>query len=504
MCDPLPVPAASKRIKRAFRVSCAFTYAMLRRSSSMKPAIPSPGPSRRAFLRATAALATLSVVPRHLLGGAGHVPPSERLNVAIIGTGGQGITNLKELLKFPEVNISAICDVAEFWDNSDLYYRHNGGRGPARKAIAEHPQSPGTVRHDPGVHVDYRIMLERADRDIDAVLIAAPNHIHAVAAMAAMRAGKGVYCEKPLTHSIHEARLLAGTARETGVATQMGNQGHSTDDIRRAVEWIRDGAIGTVREVHGWVGGPNRAVPTKRPLETPPVPDGLDWDLWLGPAKARPYHPVYAPLMFHYWWDFGSGTLGNFGCHTLDTAVWALELDHPEMVEASSTPLSDETTPVAAAYHYRFPTRGNKPPIDLFWYDGGLRPPRPECLETDRDLPLEGGSLIVGNEGALLSGLWSGSPRIIPEERRHRYQTPSPTIARSKGHHRDWIDACKGGPAPSANFEYGARLTEIVLLGSVALRTGQTLHWDGPNMKATNVPEAEPLIEGYFRKGWEI
>ena len=171
-----------------------------------------------------------------------------------------------------------------------------------------------------GCYVDYRVMLERADRDIDAVLIAAPNHIHAVAAMAAMRAGKGVYCEKPLTHSIYEARQLARAARETGVATQMGNQGHSTDDIRRAVEWIRDGAIGKVREVHAWRGGPNRAMPTERPAETPPVPEGLNWDLWLGPAKARPFHPVYAPLMFHYWWDFGSGTLGNFGCHTLDTA----------------------------------------------------------------------------------------------------------------------------------------------------------------------------------------
>jgi predicted dehydrogenase len=425
--------------------------------------------------------------------------------VAIIGAGGQGITNLKELLQHPDVNITAICDVAEFWDNSHLYYRHHGGRGPAKQVIAEHArQNPDRRPHDGAVFVDYRVMLERAQKDIDAVLVAAPNHIHAVASMAAMRAGKGVYCEKPLTHSIYEARQLARVARETGVATQMGNQGHSTDDIRRAVEWIRAGTIGKVREVHAWAGGPNRPLPTERPVATPPVPDGLLWDLWLGPAKARPYHPAYAPLMFHYWWDFGSGTLGNYGCHTLDTAVWALDLESPTLVEASSTPLNEETTPVAATYHYVFPVRGNRPLIEVFWYDGGLRPPRPACLEPDRELPAAGGSLIVGDEGAILSGVWSSSPRIIPEEKMRSCRQPPPTIPRSRGHHRDWIEACKGGPAASASFDYAARLTEIVLLGVVALRTGKTLHWDGAGMRASNVPEAEAFIRGYFRKGWEI
>jgi predicted dehydrogenase len=460
---------------------------------------------RRRFLRATATLAAISVVPRWILGGPGRTAPSDRLNVAIIGTGGQGITNIKELLRHSDVNVSAICDVAEFWDNSHLYYRHHGGRGPAKEAIAEHNrQHPDQGRRDCSVHVDYRVMLERAQKEIDAVVVAAPNHIHAVASMAAIRAGKGVYCEKPLTHTIYEARQLARAAQEAGVATQMGNQGHSTDDIRRAVEWIRDGAIGKVREVHAWKGGPNRSVPAERPEETPPVPDGLSWDLWLGPAKARPFHPAYAPLMFHYWWDFGSGTLGNFGCHILDTAVWALDLGHPTFVEASSTPLSDETTPVAMTCRYLFPARGDSPPVNLFWYDGGLRPPRPDCLELDEELPAAGGSLIVGDEGAILSGMWSGSPRIIPEEKMLRSRRPAPTIPRSRGHHRDWIDACKGGPPASANFEYGAHLTEIALLGLVALRTGKTLHWNGPEMRATNAPEAEPLIRGSFRKGWEL
>lgn len=460
---------------------------------------------RRRFLRTTTTLAALSVVPRWMLGGAGQAPPSERLNVAIVGTGGQGITNLKELLNHPDVNIAALCDVAEFWDNSQLYYKHNGGRGPAQQVLAEHArQHPDAKPHSARVFVDFRVMLEKAHRDIDAVLVATPNHVHAVAAMAAIRAGKGVYCEKPLTHSIFEARQLARAARDAKVATQMGNQGHSTDDIRRAVEWIRAGAIGPVREVHAWLGGPNRTLPAERPTETPPVPEGLSWDLWLGPAPARPFHPAYAPLAFHYWWDFGSGPLGNFGCHALDTAVWALDLEFPTTVEASSTQLSEETTPLAATYHYRFPSRGDQPPVQLYWYDGGLRPPRPACLEPDRELPTAGGSLIVGDTGAILSGIWSGSPRIIPDEKMRRFEPPAPTIPRSKGHHRDWIEASKGGPAASANFDYAARLTEIVLLGSVALRTGSTVYWDGPGMRAINLPEAEPLVRGHFRKGWEL
>jgi predicted dehydrogenase len=461
--------------------------------------------TRRRFVANTVGLAAASIVPQHVLGGNGRVPPSDLLNVAIIGTGGQGITNIKRLLKHPDVKILAICDVAEFWDNSHLYYRHHGGRGPAMMTIEEHHREAGNVGHRGcEVFVDYRVMLEKVGKDIDAVLVAAPNHVHAAASMAAIQAGKGVYCEKPLTHSIYEARRLAEAAREAGVATQLGNQGHSTDDIRNAVEWIRDGAIGKVREVHAWRGKFNRVMPTERPRETPPVPDGLNWDLWIGPARYRPFHPAYAPLAFHYWWDFGSGTLGNFGCHTLDTAVWALDLKHPLMVEASSTELNNETTPLAASYHYIFPEEGERPSVDLYWYDGGLRAPRPECLEPDQDLPQDGGSLIVGDDGAVLSGVWSASPKIIPEKRMKSYEPPSPSIPRSKGHHRDWINACKGGPPASSNFDYGGRLTEIVLLGTVALRTGKTIHWDSPNMKATNAPEADPLIHGHFRKGWEL
>jgi len=461
--------------------------------------------SRRQFVASTTTLAVASIVPRHVLGGPRHTAPSDQLNVAVIGTGGRGIQNILNLLKHQDVKISAICDVAEFWDNSKIYYKHNGGQGPAMKAINNHHRKAGSeARNDCATYVDFRVMLQKADKDIDAVLVATPNHVHAVASLAAIRAGKGVYCEKPLSHSVYEARMVAKAARDAKVATQLGNQGHSSDDVRRAVEWIRDGAIGKVREVHAWAGGPQRMKLTERPQQSPPVPAGLNWDLWLGPAKERPYHPAYSPLLFHYWWDFGSGTLGNFGCHTLDTAVWALELEHPTMVEASSTLLSNETTPAAATYHYKFPARGERPPVDLFWYDGGLMPLRPECLEPGKDLPRRGGSLMVGDEGAILSGVWGASPQIIPEQKMQQYKQPPQTIPRSAGHYRDWINACKGGPPASSNFEYGARLTEIALLGVVALRSGATLHWDGPNMKATNRPQAEPLIHGHFRKGWEI
>jgi predicted dehydrogenase len=461
--------------------------------------------NRRQFIAKSTALSVAGLVPRHVLGGSNHIAPSDQLNVAVIGTGGQGITNIKTLLTHRDVKITAICDPAQFWDNSDLYYRHNGGRGPAMEVIEEHyRQHKSGAHHGCKVYLDFRTMLEKSERDIDAVLVAAPNHIHAVAGMAAIRAGKGVYCEKPLTHSVYEARAIAHAAREAKVATQLGNQGHSTDDIRRAVEWVRDGAIGDIREVYVWAGENRIPEFTERPRETPPVPEGLNWDLWLGPAPERPYHPAYAPLIWHYWWDFGNGKLGNFGCHTLDTAVWALDLQHPTLVEASSTQLNKETTPIASTCHYKFPARGDQPPVDLFWYDGGIRPPRPDCLEPQRNLPRNGGSLLVGDNGAILSGIWSASPRIIPEKKMRDYQQPPATIPRSKGHHRDWIDACKGGPPASSNFDYGARLTEIVLLGVAAIQTATTLHWDGPNMKAANAPEVEPVIHGHFRKGWEI
>lgn len=468
--------------------------------------MPTKNINRRQFIAQSSAIAASTIIPRRVLGGPARVAPSEQLNVAVIGTGGQGVTNIQRLLEHKDVKISAICDVAEFWDNTELYYRHHGGRGPALQTIEDHYRQQGSEakgRSSCKVYVDFRQMLEKSDRDIDAVVIAAPNHIHAIASITAMRAGKGVYCEKPLTYSVYESRKVAAVARETKVATQMGNQGHSSDDIRRAVEWVRDGAIGKIHQVDCWAPENKLVKFQARPKETPPLPKGLHWDLWLGPAPKRPFHPDYAPQNWHYWWDFGGGKLGNFGCHTLDTAVWALDLKHPTFVEASSTQLNKETTPQAAACHYRFPARGDQPPLDLYWYDGGIKPPRPDCLELRRNLP-RGGSLLVGEKGAILSGIWSGSPRIIPEAQMKAYQQPPVSIPRSKGPHRDWINACKGGPPASSNFENASRLNEIVLLGVAAVKTGRPLQWDGPNMKVTNAPQLESVIRGHNLEAWDI
>ena len=462
------------------------------------------GISRRKFLNyAASSAAAFAIVPRYVLGGKTYVAPSDRLNIAIIGTGGQGINNMKDLLRYPDIQIAAICDVNEESDYSQTYYGGTAGRFPALAVLKSHydsqPDSTGTkVCPD---YVDFREMLEK-EKAIDAVLIATPDHIHAVAVLAAIEAKKHVFCEKPLTHSIYETRVVTEAARAAKVATQMGNQGHSSEDIRLMVEWIRDGAIGPVREVHAWTraGKDSRIERVTRPEDTPPVPAGLDWRRWLGPVEYRPYHPEYFPYNWRGWWAFGNGALGDMGCHNIDAAVWALDLRYPESVEASTVELNDETAPVASIVHYTFPKRGELPPLKLTWYDGGLQPPRPEELEPERRMG-EDGLLFVGEKGKILAGGWSESPRIIPEPKMREYKRPAETIPRVEGHRRDWINACKGGTPASANFDFGGPLTELVLLGTVAMRTEKKLYWDGPNMRATNAPEADEYIRPEYHNG---
>ncbi|MFH1718286.1 MAG: Gfo/Idh/MocA family oxidoreductase, partial [Planctomycetota bacterium] len=338
--------------------------------------------SRRDFIRGTAAAATaFAVVPRYVLGRAGYAAPSEKLNIAIIGTGGQGTQNIKGLLGHSDIQVMAICDVNEQSDYSRFYYGGTAGRKPAAELIEKHYADNKATAEYKGCarYIDFRQMLEK-EKAIDAVLVATPDHIHAVATMAAIRHGKHVYCEKPLTHSIYEARRIAEAAREAKVATQMGNQGHSGEGIRLTVEWIRDGAIGDVREVHSWsnTGGDWAGGRTARPVETPPVPAGFDWDLWLGPVKHRSYHPAYAPYNWRGWWDFGTGAIGDMACHNMDPAFWALDLGHPVSVEGSSSGINPETTPLKSTIHYEFPARKNMPAVKVTWYGGGLMPPRPE------------------------------------------------------------------------------------------------------------------------------
>ncbi|MFH1746168.1 MAG: Gfo/Idh/MocA family oxidoreductase, partial [Planctomycetota bacterium] len=447
--------------------------------------------NRRQFIGRSAGLvAGFTILPRRVLGGPGYQAPSETLNIAGIGVGGQGAADLHAL---ESENIVALCDVD---------WRH------AAKTFEKYPKAKR--------YRDFRVMLEK-EQNIDAVLVATPDHTHFVAAMAAIGMGKHVYVEKPLTHSIDEARRLTAAAREAGVVTQMGNHGHAAETMRLLKEWLDDGAIGTVREVVAWT--PHAVWPQgiDRPKERPAVPDTLSWDLWLGPVAERPYHPAYLPATWRGWWDFGTGAMGDMGCHIFDPIFYALELTQPLSVEASFStfipeglswdkPFNMETYPRASIMHYRFPARGDRPPLKLTWYDGGLMPERPEELEPGRRMGNAfGGALFIGDQGKIICGAHGADGlRIIPESRMQAYERPAKRLPRSSGHHKEWIAACKGGPRPGSNFDYAGPLTEAVLLGNVALRAQQRLEWDPDEMKVSNVPAANAYLRREYRAGWEL
>jgi len=444
-----------------------------------------PGLSRRRFLGTAGAVAGFTIVPRHVLGGAGHTAASEKLNIAGIGIGGKGGGDIDSV---SSENIVALCDVDD------------------RKAGHMFTQYPNAKRYR-----DYRRMFDK-EKNIDAVIVATPDHTHAIISMAAIKMGKHVYCQKPLTHTVYEARALTKAAGEHKVATQMGNQGQASEGTRRICELIWGGAVGEVREVHAWTDRPNRGLfgeywpqGVNRPTQTMQVPPTLDWDLWLGPAPKRPYHPAYHPFVWRGWWDFGTGALGDIGCHRLDVVFRALKLGHPTSVEASSTRVNTETYPLGSTVHYQFPQRGDLCPLKLTWYDGGLRPPRPDELEDGRMMG-DNGLLIIGDKGKMLGQL------IIPESKRKAYEPPPRTLPRSPGHYKEWLMACKGGDeAPGSNFDFAGRLTEVVLLGNIALRmnlreklTRTRLSWDGENQKITNLPEANEYIHSQYRQGWTL
>ena len=436
--------------------------------------------TRRNFLlSATGTAAAFTIVPRYVLGGPVKKPPSEKLNIAGIGVGNQGGRDIDSV---GTENIVALCDV------DDKY---------AANAYKRYPKAKK--------YYDFRRMLEKEDKNIDAVVVATPDHTHAVASMMAIKMGKHIHCEKPLTRSVYEARKLTEAAREYNVISQMGNDGHSGEGIRLICEWIWDGAIGPVREVHAWTDRPAEywKQGVGRPQETPPVPDTLKWDLWLGPSPQRPYHPIYAPFSWRGWWDFGTGALGDMGCHIIDPAFWALDLDSPESVRAVTTSVNEETYPRTSIVEYEFGSRGSMPPLKLTWYDGGLKPTRPPELEPKRRLGTHG-VIFVGDKGKLMCGVCASSPRLIPEKKMQQYELPPKTIPRVKSHMQNWVQCCKTGKQASSHFDYAGPLTEMVLLGNVAIRAGRKLYWDSKNMKCTNYLKANEYLHFEYTKGWSL
>jgi predicted dehydrogenase len=342
-------------------------------------------------------------------------------------------------------------------------------------------------------YVDYRKLIEAPG--IDAVVVSTPDHNHAPATLIALEAGKHVYCEKPLTHSVWEARQVARKAEEKRRATQMGTQIHALSNYRRAVELVRTGAIGSVGECHVWCG--KNWGGGERPKETPAIPPNIHYDLWLGPAPYRPYHSIYLPANWRRWWDFGGGTLGDMGCHFLDLPFWALTLTQPTAISAEGSPVHAETAPLWLAVHWEFPARGDLPPVQLSWYDSGKQP---DALESLGMKSWDSGVLFVGSKGALIADY--SRHQLLPAKDFTGFEAPRHFIEESVGHHREWIEACKDGRPTTCNFTYAGNMTEAVLLGNVAYRRGKRLTWDPHGLRVTNDEEANRLIRREYRPGW--
>ncbi len=492
--------------------------------------------TRRQFVSETSALTMGGmVVKRHVLGGPGYQAPSDTLNVAIVGAGGMGMSDAEALVT---QNIVAVCDVDFGYVERSLAGREKDREGKPRPDGVRLQEQFGKARR----YADFREMLDK-QKNIEGVVIATPDHTHAVIANAAMLAGKHVYVQKPLTYSVHEARVLRATAQKTGVVTQMGNQGHSRDDARLINEWIQAGLIGPVSEVHVWTnrpiwpqGLPRPAAPAPPPAGAAPappswnqraineataaamagsypVPEGLRWDLYLGPvAEDIPYHPVYHPFNWRGWTDFGVGALGDMGAHLLDHPYWALNLGYPTSIEATSTPWGGPrakpvTYPLAMTAHYEFPARGTMPPVRLNWYDGGLMPPRPPQLPDDLALNREGGVIFVGTKGILMHETYGAKPTLFPAELMEQTPSVAQTMSRiTTSHELNWAAACKKQAIASSPFEYAVPLTETMLLGIVALRTGQgrKILYDGDTMAVTNIPESNQYLTREYRPGWGL
>jgi predicted dehydrogenase len=450
------------------------------------PQAASALPTRRTFLYRAAAAAgavgAFTILPGRAAAGQRTLAPSDKLNLGAIGVGGMGSSNLG---RCETENIVALCDV-----DSML----------AAKTFEKYPKA-----HRYG---NFREMFDK-EKDLDAVIVATPDHTHAIIALAAMQRGIHVYVQKPIAHTVWEARLMTETARKHKVVTQMGNQGHS-------------GVLGQVKEVHAWTNRPvwPQGIEVDRPKDLPPVPATLDWNEWIGPAPMRPYHPTYHPQRWRAWWDFGTGSLGDMGCHILDPVFAALDLKYPASVEGcisaywedfwKNTVPKNETYPRSTIVRYTFPARKHLAPVLLTWWDGGLMPARPAGLEAGRKMgDDDGGVLLIGTKATLMAGCYGRSPRLIPETRMKDFRPPRKTLDRvpdgENGHEQDWLRACKGGKPASSNFDYSGPLSEMVLMGNLAVRfPGRLLLWDGEAMKVTNDAEADAYVRLPYRDGWKL
>jgi predicted dehydrogenase len=496
---------------------------------------------RRDFLKTgAAAAAAFTILPGGVYAKPRRISANDRVNIAVIGAGGMGRANLQAL---SSQNIVALCDVD--WNYVDSRFGEIPAQLEQAKTrlaqapdevqrqraqaqidgwLALQPQLPKAKRFD-----DYRQMLEK-QRNIDAVVIATPDHGHAVQALASMDLGKHVYVQKPLCWSVEECRVLTARAAKTKLQTQMGNQGHSSDDARKVNEYIQSGAIGTVSEVHVWTNRPYAYWPQGIPRPAPlppdanklpwnmtgvmtraagsfgafPPPDKLAWDLFLGPSRQVDYHPIYHPFNWRGWTDWGVGAIGDMGAHLLDSSYWALDLDYPTAVETTSTPYNKDTYPLATTTYYEFPARGARPAVKLTWYDGGLLPPKPAEM-GEEEFNKGGGVLFVGTKGKLLHDTYGYNPRLLPKSLHDSVGTPPQTIERIKtSHEMNWIDAIRGTQKTTAPFEYSAKLTEFMLLGVVALNAGKRIQYDGAGMKITNVADSDALLKRRYREGWAL
>lgn len=427
--------------------------------------------TRREMLGRTAlAGAGLALAPAVQIGAAS---PNEKLDVAVIGVGGRGRANLDEIAHLGE-NIVALCDVDDK-RAGDAFEKFSKARR----------------------FRDFRKLFDAMENEIDAVVVSTPDHTHFHPAHRALEAGKHLYSEKPMAHSIWEVRTLTDLARVKGVATQLGVQRHVLDNVHRVVELVRGGAIGTVAECHAWVGG-NRGMPDV-PKSSQPVPEHLDWDLWIGPAEERPYDETYCPYGWRFWWDYGTGETGNWGCHVLDIPFWALELDYPTRVEGSGPPVDPERSPKSMTTRFVFPAKKSRSEVVLHWYHSEDGP----AILREKDLPHFGtGVLFVGSEGLLLCEF--NKRKLFPEAKFADLEPPATTLPDSPGFHREWTDACRGGEPATCRFDYSGPLTETVLLGNVAYRAAGSFDWDAKSLKADGNAKAQELIRTPFRKGWEI